>query len=221
MKITIRADSVEIEGYVNAVGRDSRRMMDEYGMDFVEQIQPGAFALALSKRSEPVLMLHNHNSSRVIGSTDDNLELEEDSIGLHARATVTDAEIIQLARDGKLVGWSFGFHQLDSRTAYDYDSHIERSIVTELDLVEVSLIDDSMLPVYAGTSVHARAEEKDKVITRAMDRDIVRTLEMTEDKIEEATADNPEQRAENPEIAPVQLPDYSKYHDTIKRLRRN
>lgn len=212
MKITIRADSVEIEGYVNAVGRDSRRMVDEYGMDFVEQIQPGAFALALSNRSEPVLMLHNHNESRVIGSTDDNLELEEDSIGLHARATVTDAEIIDLARSGKLVGWSFGFHQLDSRAAYDYDSHIERSIVTELDLVEVSLIDDSMLPVYAGTSVHARAEEKDKIITRAMDRDIIRTLDRAEPK-----AEKPEEKPEEPEERAI---DYTKYHKLINRLRR-
>ncbi len=215
MKIRIRADSVEIEGYVNAVGRDSRRMVDEYGSDFVEQIQPGAFALALSKRSEPVLMMHNHK--RTIGATDDNLELEEDSIGLHARATVTDAEIMQLARDGKLVGWSFGFHQLDARTAYDYDAHVERSIVTELDLVEVSLIDDTMLPVYAGTSVHARAEDKDKVITRAMDRDIIRTLEDDE----AAPETKIEERAEKPEVAPVQQPDYSKYHETIKRLRRN
>ena len=213
MKITLRADSVEIEGYVNAVGRDSRRMIDEYGGDFVEQIQPGAFALALSKKAEPVLMLHNHNNSRVIGSTDDNLELEEDSIGLHARATVTDSEIIQLARDGKLVGWSFGFHQLDSRTAYDYDAHVERSIVTELDLVEVSLIDDSMLPVYAGTSVHARAKDKDVVVTRAMDRDIIRTLD-------EVVETPEEQRATEPETEPATPIDYSKYHDIINRLRR-
>lgn len=213
MKITIRADSVEIEGYVNAVGRDSRRMTDEYGMDFVEQVQPGAFALALSKRSEPVLMLHNHNNARVIGSTDDNLELEEDNIGLHARATVTDPEIIQLARDNKLVGWSFGFHQLDARATYDYDAHIERSIVTELDLVEVSLIDDTMLPVYAGTSVHARGKDKDEVITRAMDRDIIRTWESGEKA-------DPEERAEKDEVAPVQPVDYTKYHEIINRLRR-
>lgn len=215
MKITIRADSVEIEGYVNAVGRDSRRMVDEYGMDFVEQIQPGTFALALSKKSDPVDMLLNHRAERKIGSTAENLELEEDSIGLHARATVTDPEVIQLARDNKLVGWSFGFHQLDSRSSYDYDAHVERSIVTELDLVEVSIIDDTMLPVYAGTSVHARAEEKDKLVVRAMDRDIIRTLDA------QKTDAQPEQRAEEPEVAPVQPVDYTKYHNIINRLRRN
>ena len=214
MKITIRADSVEIEGYVNAVGRDSRRMVDQFGNDFVEQIQPGAFALALSKNAT-VQMLLNHNEERVLGQTGDNLELEEDSIGLHARATVTDPEVIELARSGKLVGWSFGFYQLDARTAYDYDSHIERSIVTELDLREVSIIDDTMLPVYAGTSVHARAEEKDKLITRAMSSDIIRT-------VDDRKAEEPQERAEEPEeVIPDPPVDYSKYHETINRLRRN
>lgn len=212
MKITIRADSVEIEGYVNAVGRDSRRMVDQHGTDFVEQIQPGAFALALSKNAN-VQMLLNHKEDRVLGQNGDNLELEEDSIGLHARATVTDPEVIQLARDGKLVGWSFGFYQLDARTAYDYDAHMERSIVTELDLREVSIIDDTMLPVYAGTSVHSRAEEKDKLITRAMSSDIIRTVDSR--KVEEPK----EQRAEEDKTTPP--PDYTKYHETINRLRRN
>ena len=216
MKITIRADdSVEIEGYVNAVGRDSRRMVDQYGNEFVEQMQPGVFALALSKNAV-VQMLLNHNDARVVGDTATNLELEEDSIGLHARATVTDPEVVQLARDGKLVGWSFGFYQLDARTAYDYDSHVERSIVTEIDLKEVSIIDDTMLPVYAGTSVHARAEEKDKLITRAMSSDVIRTVDSR--KEETPQTEQTEERATEPE--PAETPDYSKYHETIERLRR-
>ena len=213
MKITIRADSVEIEGYVNAVGRDSRRMSDEYGNDFVEQMQPGVFALALSKRTEPVTMLHNHRKERAIGSTDDNLVLEEDSIGLHANAVVTDPEIVQLARDGKLVGWSFGFYQLDARTMYDYDNHVERSIVTELDLQEVSLIDDTMLPVYAGTSVHARAKDNTKLVTRAMDRDVIRIL------AEEVKVPNEELIGRRAEAQEHTL-DYSEYHEIINRLRR-
>lgn len=220
MKITIRADSVEIEGYVNAVGRDSRRMTDEWGNGFVEQIQPGTFALALSKNAN-VDMLLNHRAERKIGSTDEkNLELEEDSIGLHARATVTDPEVVQLARNGKLVGWSFGFYQLDSRAAYDYDAHVERSIVTELDLKEVSIIDDTMLPVYAGTSVHARAEEKDKLITRAMDRDIIRTIERAEEQQAEEDTKEPEPAQEAKAEPEQRAHDYSKYHEIINRLRR-
>lgn len=205
MKITIRADSVEIEGYVNAVGRDSRRMTDEYGNDFVEQIQPGTFALALSKRTEPIQILLNHNKTRVLGDNTTNLTLEEDSIGLHAGATITDPEVIELARSGKLVGWSFGFKQLDCRRTYDYDNHIERSVVTELDLIEVSIIDDTKLPCYAGTSIHSRAEE---ISTRAMDSDVIRIIDDVQHRAEHIE--------EKPDIKPV---DYSRYHDTLKKLR--
>ena len=187
-------------------------MTDEFGNQFVEQMQSGVFALALAKRSKPVLMLHNHDQNKVIGSTDEELDLEEDSIGLHARAVVTDPEVVQLAREGKLVGWSFGFHQLDAKTSYDYDNHVERSVVTEIELIEVSVIDDTMLPVYAGTSVHARAEEKDRIITRAMDRDVIRTIEEIQPE--------PEARAEEPE-KPRETVDYTEYHKLIERLRRN
>ena len=42
MRIELRADSVLIEGYVNAVARDSRPMRDrDTGQRFVEQIVPG------------------------------------------------------------------------------------------------------------------------------------------------------------------------------------
>ena len=48
MRIEIRADSVLIEGYVNAVARDSRPMRDrKTGKRFVEQIVPGVFERAL------------------------------------------------------------------------------------------------------------------------------------------------------------------------------
>ena len=44
MKITLRTDSIEVEGYVNAFGRDCRMLMDENGYAFREQIDPGTFA---------------------------------------------------------------------------------------------------------------------------------------------------------------------------------
>ena len=55
MKIQIRSDSVEIEGYVNAVGRDSRPMRDRStGERFVEQIVPGVFTRALTRNDVEV-----------------------------------------------------------------------------------------------------------------------------------------------------------------------
>ena len=52
MRIEIRNDSVLIDGYVNAVARDSRPMLSEYGEKFVEQISPKAFQRAIDKNED-------------------------------------------------------------------------------------------------------------------------------------------------------------------------
>ena len=60
-----------------------------------------------------------------------------------------------------------------------------------------------------------KLEEKDKLITRAMSSDIIRT-------VDDRKADEPQERAEEPEeVIPDPPVDYSKYHETINRLRRN
>lgn len=83
-----------------------------------------------------------------------NLELEEDNIGLKARATITDPEVIKKARQGDLVGWSFGF------TDRDVEGGTEKGLplreVKDLDLYEVSLLDRTKTPAYDGTLVMAR-----------------------------------------------------------------
>lgn len=191
MKVTIRADTVEIEGYVNAVGRDSRRLTDEYGYPFVEQISPGAFGKSLEaakKAERSILCLLDHDQNHEIGDTDTNLELEEDSIGLHAKAVITDPETVEAARLKKLRGWSFGFMTLDYKESYG--DGITRRTITELDLVEVSVIDDRMTPCYAGTSIHARANDGDATVyTRAIDQEV--------EYADEAENNNPEEQEEN------------------------
>lgn len=156
MRIEIRADSVLIEGYVNAVARDSRPMRDrKTGKRFVEQIVPGVFERAL--RHNEVQLYLNHDRSRVLGSTSTNLELHEDSIGLHARAEVTDPEVIDKARKKKLRGWSFGFRERDASTEAITDA-MERRYVEDMELIEVSIVDERKLPCYEGTSLEVRAE---------------------------------------------------------------
>ena len=214
MKITIRADSVQIEGYVNAVGRDSRKITDEYGNAFVEQIRPGVFGMALNRAKEDIPVLLDHDPTRRLGDTGSNLKLEEDTIGLHADVLITDPAIVELARSQKLSGWSFGFIPLDTDVTYDYDNHVERRVVTELELHEVSIIDDAMTPVYAGTSIHARANDNKKITLRAMDNDTVAYISEEVAPVQEPV--NTENRAKEPQ-KPV---DYKKYHETIGRLRR-
>ena len=183
MKITLREDSVELEGYVNAVGRDSRQMTDELGFSFREQMQPGVFARSLNEREKagkPIRILLNHDSTRELGSTESNLVLEEDSIGLHALCTITDPEVIDKARKNELVGWSFGFYQLDAKE--EWGENGRRVIVTELDLDEVSIIDTRALPAYAGTSVHTRSEDKPKPYRRTDVADETQTEPAAEEK---------------------------------------
>lgn len=158
MRIEIRSDSVILDGYVNAVGRDSKPVMTPRGK-CIEQIEPRAFEKALNK-ADNVDILLNHDKNRKLGSTKEgNLELFEDNIGLRAIATVTDPEVMEKAKKKKLKGWSFGQYVNKDRIEERSDD-IPRRYVEDLDLLEVSIIDDRLNPVYTATSVEMRADEE-------------------------------------------------------------
>ena len=162
MNITIRADdTVEIDGYVNAVERLSKPLTDRNGT-FVERICKGAFKKALG-RAEDVRILLNHNWDRDLGGlADKNLKLEEDAIGLHARAIIKDADVVTKARNGELVGWSFGF--TDREVENGEEKGLALREVKDLDLYEVSLIDRSKIPAYDGTLVAVRTADESKAL---------------------------------------------------------
>lgn len=155
MQIRVRSDSVEIEGYVNAVERKSKPLWSRMGQ-FIERICKGAFRSALSRNDNVRIML-NHKRD-LGGQQDGNLELNEDNIGLHARATITDPDVIDKAKRGDLLGWSFGFYDRDVKKKRDEDGFPLRD-VRDLDLVEVSILDNTCVPAYDGTLVCVRSEE--------------------------------------------------------------
>lgn len=160
MRIEIRSDSVLLDGYVNAVGRDSMPLYakrEGKNVKCVEQIEPRAFERALG-RADNIDLLLDHDETRKLGSTSEgNLELFEDNIGLRAICTVKDAEVIQKAKEGKLKGWSFG-QCVQSDVMEERADDIPRRIVKELDIFEVSIIDNRMNPCYVGTSIEQRAD---------------------------------------------------------------
>lgn len=160
MRIEVRNDSVLIDGYVNAVGRDSRPLRDRNGERYVEQIVPGTFKRALTKNE--VKLLLDHDEKRELGSTETNLTLKEDAIGLRATAEITDAEVIEKAKTGKLRGWSFGFYEKDA-SEEEMANGLKRRFVEEMELAEVSIIDEKKIPCYEGTSIETRAEGKEIV----------------------------------------------------------
>lgn len=158
MKINIRADSVEIEGYVNAIERNSKTLRDRVG-EFIERICKGAFKKAL-KRNDDVHILLNHDWQRDLGSTKQgNLELVEDNIGLRAVATITDKEVVEKAKRGDLVGWSFGFMDRDVENTVEHNMPLR--LVKDLDLFEVSILDRRKSPAYEGTLIATRSETND------------------------------------------------------------
>jgi len=155
MQIRVKGDSVEIEGYVNAVERKSKPLMSRMGQ-FIERICKGAFKKALG-RNDNVRWMLNHERD-LGGIKDGNLKLTEDNIGLYARAVSKDPEIVKKARNGEFVGWSFGFYDRDVEQKRDEDGFPLRN-VRDLDLEEVSILDKTKTPAYDGSLVAVRSEE--------------------------------------------------------------
>lgn len=237
MQIRVKEDSVEIEGYVNAVERNSKPLMSRIGK-FIERICKGAFKKAIH-RNDDIHILLNHDWQRDLGSTKQgNLELEEDNIGLKARATITDPDVVKMARNGELRGWSFGFMDRD------VENSIERGLplreVKDLDLYEVSILNKAMTPAYDGTLVSARAVDGESQLhyrgEEFIDDVKIEGGDEVEQKVEE-TADNAEEKSELNERQDGQEPvdntvdkpvenvenldkiDYSKYRNMINEMR--
>lgn len=220
MKINIRADSVEIEGYVNAIERNSKPLWSRMGQ-FIERICKGAFKKAL-KRNDDVKILLNHDPSRELGSTKQgNLELEEDNIGLKARAIITDKEVIKKARNGDLVGWSFGF------TDRDVENTIERGMplraVKDLNLEEVSILDRSKTPAYDGTLIMARDDDGE---VHFRGEDFIDEVSIREETPEEVQENEQNEVQEEPKVEEqpkqqeiVEEIDYSEYETMIKEMK--
>jgi HK97 family phage prohead protease len=205
MNINIRADdTVEIDGYVNAVERLSKPLTDRLGK-FVERICKGAFKRAL-ERAKDVRILLNHNWDRDLGGiADGTLELEEDAIGLHARAIIKDPEVVKKARNGELVGWSFGFSDRDVENGEEKGLALRE--VKDLDLYEVSLIDRSHVPAYDGTLVAVRTADNTKALNIS---------DVTELEIRVTEEEKKEPDKEEPKPKEV---DYTKYRNIIAEMK--
>lgn len=134
----------------------------------------------------------NHDYSRELGSTKTNLQLFEDNIGLRAIAEITDAEVIEKAKKGELRGWSFGFIERAAKEE-DADSGLKRRFVEDMDLKEVSIIDNRKIPCYASTSTEMRADGNEVLEVRTLETKVISSEQ--KEKV-----------------------DYSKYEATIRRL---
>lgn len=229
MKINVRADSVEVEGYVNAIERNSKPLMSRIGQ-FVERICKGAFKKAI-KRNDDIHILLNHDWNKDLGSTKKgNLELEEDNIGLKARATITDPEVVKKAKNGDLVGWSFGFTDRDVENTIEHG--MPTRAVKDLNLFEVSILDRTKTPAYDGTLIATREETSenhfigDNLIDETNDIiDEIKTVETETENNEVETRENTDENAQVTEqvTEPVQeevaTDDVPKQHENVENIK--
>lgn len=210
MQINIREDAVEIEGYVNAVERNSKPLLSRMGK-FIERIKKGAFARAL-KRNDDVHVLLNHDWTHDLGSTKNgNLELTEDNIGLRAKCTISDKDVIEMAKRGDLVGWSFGFFDRDVKNGVE-NGMLTRE-VNDLDLEEVSILDRSKVPAYDGTLIMARSEDSEEKLFVSDSFDDDGEAPQPETREEPSETKKETQQETKQEI------DYSKYKAMIAEMK--
>ena len=191
MKIEVRSDGLHISGYVNVTGKLSKPVITPRGK-VLETIEERAFGEAIARSGDITVEL-DHDAGRAYARTSDGtLELHEDSIGLHANVTITDSVLIELARKGKLRGWSFGMYNVVDEMEQRADTELPIRHVKSLMLDHVSLIKDKT-PAYSATSVECRADGETFLEQRA------------------TVTDEPELIIEN-------KIDYSEYEERIRRL---
>lgn len=201
MKVEVRNNKIIIDGYVNAVERESKVLYDTRG-EFIEKIKAGVFQKAL-ERADNVRVLLDHDKDRELADTKSGkAKLYEDNIGLRAIVEIEDSEVIDKAKNNKLRGWSFGFlcNKEDRKTN---EEGIEERVVRDLELLEVSIIDDRKYPAYIGTSIEMRDDEIKIAEYRNADFS----------KIE--IRDEPEQQPEKE----VEKIDYSDYEERLKKAK--
>ena len=170
MRMEIRADGLHINGYVNVTGKLSRPVITPRGK-VLETIEERAFDEAIKKNGNITVQL-DHDAGHAYASTSGGtLVLKEDAIGLHADVLITDETVIEMARKGKLRGWSFGMYNVQDEMESRGEDELPIRHVKHLDLDHISLIKDKV-PCYAATSVEVRAEGDVYIEQRALDSDV-------------------------------------------------
>lgn len=214
MQAELRADGLHISGYVNVPGRQSRPVMTPHGR-VIEVIEQRAFAKAIG-RAENIRMLLDHDPSRVLAETRANtLTVVEDAVGLRAESIVTDQEVIDGAKAGRLRGWSFNIKNPVDTIEQRAEGLPVRHI-TDLDMDEVTLV-MNRIPAYSSTSIEVRADTDDgeAVELRSEIPEKVDFIDKSE------TRTDPEPESGEPEPTPPEpKPQYHEdYNNRIQALK--
>ena len=102
--------------------------------------------------------LLDHNWNHVLADTNGTLTLKEDVIGLRAHLETDDAEVVKLAKEKRLRGWSFDIKNAVEERA-EREGDLPLRTITDFDISEVSLVSDRFRPWYESTTIETRAED--------------------------------------------------------------
>lgn len=162
VNLEFRSTNIEerkLEGYAAVFNDEYTKLKDRWGETFYEKVNRGAFLKTLANKNRDKFMLINHDWNKVVGRTDSNLVLEEDSNGLRFELTVPNTsdgnDLLENVRLGLIKGCSFGFSVLDEKTRWDDNWTFYRDI-TEVDLFEVTA---TPIPAYSDTEINCRSEQ--------------------------------------------------------------
>lgn len=173
--------------------KKSRPVITPWGK-VIEVIEERAFERALQKAGN-ITVTVDHDKTHIYASTDDGtVELYEDTIGLHADVLITDENLITLAKQGKIKGWSFGMYNVKDEIEQRADGIPIRK-VKELELDHLTLVVNKQ-PIYSATSVELRAGEDTEIEERAIEQSI--KLKVSENK---------------------KIFDNTQYHNRVKKLK--
>lgn len=242
MKVYYRsADTVTIEGYVNAVERNSKPLY-ERGLHFIERIASGAFKRAIRRASNIQALLNHDKMHEIANTSTGTLELEEDNIGLRAKLTTSDPEVVKDANEGNLVGWSFGFREIPEETKQmiDPETGLPLRKINNLELIEVSLLNRKRTPAYSGTLVEVRSDgteeassifysseneeevehirEEAKEETEVVEETVSSDVEELREEPEETKQE--EEKVEAPVVKEVSSEYYARYKNMIAEMRK-
>lgn len=143
------AGNLIIEGYAAIFGN-----IDSYG----DRIQKGAFEKTLIERKGRIPFCYQHDIWNPIGKP---MEIKEDDKGLFVRAMISAAEddIQTKIREEILKEMSIGYRTLNSTTAMQDGVPVNE--LTEVKLVEISIVTIAANPLATIESYKTEAEKKD------------------------------------------------------------
>lgn len=133
---TVQKDAegnIFIEGWANTVDKD--RVGDV--------VLPSAFAGTMKEFMENPIMLYQHDWDKVCGNFVEFKIVDDENEpvnGLWVKAQVSNAKDVEdvktKIKEGSLKTFSIGYNELDS----DYDKETNTNIVSELELLEISIV---------------------------------------------------------------------------------